>query len=749
MSASDFFARRGNVEHGPPARSGDGFFVVGRNCSAIAHADRVAFLVDGEAYFRAFARAAEQAMHSIIIVAWDFNSTTRLHFDRRDDEIPAELGDFLNWLVRRRRHLQVHILDWDYPLVFGTDRETRPRYGFGWRPRRRVHLAYDNTHPTGASHHQKIVVIDDSIAFIGGFDLTARRWDSCLHEAGDARRSCAGKAYPPFHDVMMAVDGEAARELGRIARERWYRATGRALPPRIPIAAHWPSQLPIDLRNADVALARTLPEIAGQRAIHEVETLYLDMIAAASERIYIENQYFTAHNIGDALAASLAAPSGPEIVVLVRLFSHGWLEEHTMHVLRARLVQKLRAADRHGRFFIYYPHIDGLDEATCIDLHSKVMIVDDEILRIGSANLANRSMGLDSECDAALRAKGDARIAAAIRSFRNRLLAEHLGSDAAAVDAAVRQRGSLHGAIEELNGGPRRLGALEGLPEWSPEVVELARIGDPQGPVSLDQLIDEFSPEQFVTSDESDAVSGSALLAPTPLRQRLLRLTALVAAIAALAALWRYTPLAQWASPAQITEWAEDFAGRPWAPFLILVAYTPACLVLFPRSLITLASVVAFGPRLGFLYALAGILISALATYFAGLRTPRTTVRKIAGEKLLRLADRVRRRGLVAMTALRLVPVAPFAIVSIASAAIGIRLAPYLIGTLLGMLPGTLAATIFGDQLELALTDLSRVRFGLLAAVAAAILILSLAVRRWLVVEHRASQHGHADHRSR
>src|SRR2546430_16342087 len=99
-----------------------------------------------------------------------------------------------------------------------------------------------------------------------------------------------------------------------------------------------------------------------------------------------------------ALEKRLAEPDGPEIVLVLRLLSHGWLEEHTMHVLRTRLIQRLKQADRHGRFHVYYPHIPGLAEACCLDVHSKCMIVDDRQLRIGSANLCNRSMGMDTQC---------------------------------------------------------------------------------------------------------------------------------------------------------------------------------------------------------------------------------------------------------------------------------------------------------------------------------------------------------------
>lgn len=737
----------------PTLASRESLFAVGRNCCAVGRAQHVGLLVDGEEYFGAFALAAEQATHSIAILAWDFHSGTQLRFDDTKRAPPPQLGDFLNWLVRRRRGLHVYVLDWDYPLVFGTDREFRPLYGLGWRPHRRVHLAYDNTHPLSASHHQKIVVIDDGLAFIGGFDLTVRRWDSCAHAAADSRRCCSSKPYPPFHDLMLAVDGEAARHLAAIVRSRWFAATGRHLPPTPPQAPPpWPAGLRVDLDDVDVALARTLPELPDQPGIAEVEALYLDMIAAARRCIYIENQYFTAYRIGDALTARLAEPDGPEIIVIVRLFSHGWLEEHTMHVLRSRLVQRLRAADRYGRFHIHYPHVDGLADKLCIDLHSKLMIVDDEILRIGSANLSNRSMGLDSECDAVIEAGGDPRIAATIGAFRNRLLGEHLDVPAAQVEDAVRQQGSLHGAIEALAGRSRTLRPLERLPDWPPAVVELASVGDPGQPVTLDSVIDEFSPEQFMSDQEEDEPSPPKNAGSRALLRRLApRLAVGLLAIAALTALWRYTPLAGWADADRIIAWAHQFADRPWAPLLVVAAYTPACLILFPRPLITLAAVVAFGPRLGFVYAISGIMFAALLSYFAGRRLPRHTVRDMAGPRMLHFADLLRRRSLLTMTALRLVPLAPFVVEGMVASAIGIRLLPFMLGTLFGMLPGTLATTIFGHQVEAALHDPSQVNYGLLAAAVGVVALLSLAVRHWLVAQHRhhSSHHGQQTERPR
>jgi phospholipase D1/2 len=338
--------------------------------------------------------------------------------------------------------LRVRVLIWDYSMIFDTERELPPVYGLSWKPHRHVRVRYDNTHPVAGSHHQKVVVIDDRVAFCGGLDLTSRRWDTCDHKPGDERRKADGTPYPPFHDLMMMVDGEAARALRTLARERWRLATGRQLKPARPGPDSWPPDIEPQVTDAMVAISRTLPPGDSHEPVREIEALYLDMIAAARHYILIENQYLTAHTIGEALAARLNEPDGPEIVVVLRLLSHGWLEEVTMQNLRRNFIDRLEKADHSGRFYVYYPDIEGLEEGTCIDVHSNVTIVDDEWLRVGSANVCNRSMGFDSECDLLLEARRRPDAVCAIRDFRNRLLAEHLGVAEERVATEIDAQGS-------------------------------------------------------------------------------------------------------------------------------------------------------------------------------------------------------------------------------------------------------------------------------------------------------------------
>jgi phospholipase D1/2 len=694
----------------------------GQNCQRVARAGRAALLIDADAYFSAFARAALRARHSIVIVGWDFHSGTRLHLGKR--HIPDVLGDFLNFLVQRRRTLKVYILTWEYPLVFAWGRESAPVYKLGWHPHRRVNFRYDDRCPVGAALHQKIVTIDGAMGFCGGIDLTRSRWDTSEHRARDPRRCDPGESvpYPPFHDLMLAVDADAARALHDLASERWANATGRSLPPPDAAADPWPLELPPTFTQVDVGVARTLPPFDGQPSVAEIRTLYLDLIAAARRYIYIENQYFTAEELGDALAGRLMEPNGPEVIVVLRHLVCGWVEAPAMRTMRTVLLRKLRAADRYGRFRAYYPCMPGLPPDQCCDLHSKLMIVDDEWLRVGSANFANRSMGFDTECDLLIEARGERRTERAIASSRNRLLAEHLELPEGAVREAIESHVSLVAAIDSLGSAGRqerrrRLEPFWDLPEPSPALVAVATVVDPGLPVPL-----EIEPAE--SSIPIPSLAGESRL-PIPASVG-------VAALAAgLTLLWHSGVSAPLTDALRAAELARSVAGNAWIVPLILVAYTPAALVLFPRPLITLFAVVALGPRLGFVCSFAGVMLSAAVTYLLGCRLNRSFVRRLAGRRLGRVSRFLYHRGAAAMAAVRLVPLAPFAVVNLVAAAMGVRPWRFLVGTALGLLPGTLVATLFGEELAQWLRDPHSINIALCAAAVAALVTSGWAVHRW------------------
>ncbi|RPI46919.1 MAG: hypothetical protein EHM59_06050, partial [Betaproteobacteria bacterium] len=165
-------------------------------------------------------------------------------------------------------------------------------------------------------------------------------------------------------------------------------------------------------------------------------------------------------------------------------------------------------------------------EGTCIDVHSKMMAVDDGWLRIGSANINNRSMGLDTECDVAIEAGGRQDVAHAIRTFRNKLLAEHLGATPEDVEREMGNQGSIRGAVTALRRPGRTLADLQ-VETYSDVTLSLAQLTDPEQAVGIDQLVSLFS-----YGLQYHAV-------PRQLRKAL----PYVAIAGGLFVLWRFTPL--------------------------------------------------------------------------------------------------------------------------------------------------------------------------------------------------------------
>lgn len=452
----------------------------GATCWRVAQARRFSILVDGAAYFRAMQSAMRKAERSIMLLGWDFDPDIQL--DPDGDARPLRL--LLEEQLVARPDLRIHILIWDMAAVFSMQRRARPQDAPKRLPRERLEYQVDGRHPLGAAHHQKLLVIDDAVAFCGGSDFTRNRWDTPEHRRWDPRRlTASGEMFDPRHDVVAAVDGAAAAALGDLARERWRRRTGVQLARAEPANDPWPEDLQPDARDISVGIARTEPEWAGRKEVREIEALHLAAIAAARRWIYLENQYFTSPVIAATLARRLGEADGPEIVVVGPLRSGGRLDRFAMDRARNNLIHRLRAADRHDRFRAYAPIAEG---NVPITVHSKVAIVDDRFLRIGSANLNNRSLGLDSECDIALDgfdAEPDPRAAnSAARSGLGRLIAEHLGASVEALAASLDAKGRLIGAIDQLNPRRgRRLVRLTPTATWLDRAVGRFSLFDPIG----------------------------------------------------------------------------------------------------------------------------------------------------------------------------------------------------------------------------------------------------------------------------
>lgn len=433
--------------------------VPGQTCWRVDRADRLSVIVDADDYFHHAKAAMLAAERRIMLIGWDFDTRISLEPKGKTLDGPDRLGKFLEWLTKTRPDLEIYVLKWNIGAFTAIGRGMTPVFVLNWITTKRLRFEMDAAHPVGAAHHQKIVVIDDALAFCGGIDMTVDRWDTSDHvDDSECRIAPGGEPYSPWHDATTAIDGDAAAAVGELARTRWRVATGEELAPVSTVADPWPDNLIPTFRNIDVAIARTIPEYGGLPAVREIEALYLAAIASAQRTLYLESQYLASRTLAEALAARLREQDSPEIVLVLPRHADGWLEQKAMDGARRKLLHLLWKSDLHGRLGVYYPVTRGGES---IYVHAKVVVVDDRLLRVGSSNLNNRSMGFDTECDLAVEVTSETKDAQRVRKdilgIRNRLLREHLGVDDESFQNALSESGSLLAVIEKVRGDGKTL----------------------------------------------------------------------------------------------------------------------------------------------------------------------------------------------------------------------------------------------------------------------------------------------------
>jgi len=704
---------------GPP----DSLFQPGRNCWAVERAARFSVIQDGE-YYRLFRDAVLRAQHSVFILAWDINAGTELVPMGPPDDVPSRLDAFLIYAAKRRPEMKCFILTWDYGLLFTMERDPFTRWRLGWRAPSNVRLDFDDHHPVGGCHHQKVVVIDDTLAFSGGMDLTGHRWDTPAHRVDEpARLDPAGRPYTPYHEVMAMMEGPAAARLGQLARER-LRAVGvTRLPPPAPGGPSvWPEDVTPDFTDIDVAIARTLPGTATRPGVRECEQLYLDAIARARRTIYLENQYFTHPGFSEALAARLRETDGPEVVVIVPLGGDGWLEENTIRVIRDWLFHKLAAADLHDRLRIVHPVASRQRDVETF-VHSKVLIVDDALVIVGSANTNRRSMGVDTECDVAVVAPDDA-AAGAIAGIRHRLAGEHLGLRPEQVDEAVRSAGSLRAVIDARQHEDRTLAVFDLTQQAAPPPDETVQYAvDPDKPMSLGDDIDELVP----------AVDGPA--ARTPLR---LWISPVVALLGATVVAWAsFGSLDR--SPLVTMQALIEATRQTSLPHVtMMIVFVAAGLALVPLELVLIATGLFFGAARGGVIAIGGSLALAIVGYAAGRLLGPAKVGRWVSRTSFRSIRQVGANGVRGVAMLRLTGVASAGAVHLLCGAGRVPFAAYLTGTAIGLVPAIAALNGLGALLGSTLLAPTPQNAAMTVLAALGVLACALALRALLLIRQFA-----------
>jgi phospholipase D1/2 len=464
-----------------------------------------------------------------------------------------------------------------------------------------------------------------------------------------------------------------------------------------------------DFSNVDVGIARTQPRYESEGAVREVETLFIDSIALAEREIYIENQFLSSPLIADRLAERLRRRPDLQVVMLAPRSPESWIERHTMRNGRIRFWRRVRAAGG-DRVRLLYPAVEQGGRTTDTMIHSKVMVVDDRFLRVGSANMNNRSMGADTECDLAIEAQTD-RERKDITEIRNRLLGEHCGVAAADVAAFLVRHGSLVRAADELSANGHSLRPIDdGEPDESGLSNVIERIADPPRPIRparlARHLLTRFRP--------------------------LLVALACALVVLGIALAWRYTPLSALVTADNVRAVLRGVRGEPWAILIVVLVFVLAGAIVFPLNILILTTAAVFGPWLGILYGGAGTVCSGLVMFLIGSRLGREALYRMLGERWRHGLEGVRKRGLLAVVTLRLLPIAPFTLVNLAAGASGIRFVDFLVGTLIGMLPGLVLLSVMGDRIIRVLAEPSAGDIAILVLCVAALIGLAVAAQAFL-----------------
>ncbi|MCM2323687.1 MAG: phospholipase D-like domain-containing protein [Oligoflexia bacterium] len=313
-------------------------------------------------------------------------------------------------LCESRPGFHAYFLMWDHAYFYVLERES-------WQARTweelhpRLHFIFDNRHPFGGSHHEKLCLIDGEVAFCGGIDLCDERWDTPAHLYSDARRSLDGKAekHGPYHDLAIEVRGPVCGEIHKHVARRWRTMSEIPFPPAPePPAVSPAAALP-------VLVSRTIPSLdpalGREPIVREVEFLFRDLIRSARKRIIIEGQYYWSKLLNDLLIAQMHRRRGQgfEVFLILAELSTIKSPSRRMTAYQNGLIELLeRAAEATGtRFIRGTPFVDpepGEPGAPPkpVYIHSKVLIIDDRTLSVGSANFATRALRLDTELNLTL-----------------------------------------------------------------------------------------------------------------------------------------------------------------------------------------------------------------------------------------------------------------------------------------------------------------------------------------------------------
>ena len=480
----------------------------GTNCMGIYQAQQTGILVDACDYYRAFYRSALKARHYILLAGWQFDSEVRLV----RGEAAGAAGDvrlirFLETLCQNTPELEIYVLAWDFSAVFSLEREWFQDVIFGWTTNERLHFRFDSKHALGATHHQKYIILDGSLAFVGGMDICSNRWDDRYHlKENPGRVEGDGKPYGSYHDIQSYHTGPVVEELVNLFAERWLKAGADdlSLPAcEAPLPFDSPGAIPLPADQ--VAVSRTQASVSDldPENIFEIRHLFVDAILAAEQLIYLENQYLSSQAVYWSLIARMAAADRPRIQIVMILPDRlPFTEELFLGLPQMKMLRSLRqvAAKTGHDFAVFSTACRDNGSRIRTFIHSKLLLVDDRFLSVGSANATNRSLGLDTELNVSWEGAPDqVELCRAIRGVRASLLAEHAGLYDQGEDRKFEEVADLVTRLNRWADDPdSRLCRYEAEPSLErSELLEalepIARVVDPEKPIDGEFVFESIS----------------------------------------------------------------------------------------------------------------------------------------------------------------------------------------------------------------------------------------------------------------
>lgn len=674
--------------------SSNNIFQPGENCWVESKARFSTPLIDCANYYKALHSAIVKASHSIFIVGWDIDSRIRLlrGKDEQQSEAPSVISDLLKWKAEQNPEIKIYLLRWDSSLAFFAQREMWAKEVWEEKTPDNVETVLDDTIPMGGSQHQKIVVIDDELVFSGGMDVSTNRWDTRDHPVISEERDGPDGEYGPLHDVQMVSSGPVVVDFAKLVRWRWQRVADSS-PIDIreaaqngedaPLPEAWPDDYPPLFENVQCALARTIPFMDEVEPAQEVRHMLLDLIKEAESVIYIENQFTTRQEIAEALNKQLKLKPELSVIIVSSYEPKGKFECEAFWASRIEFKAILEKGIDANRVKLTYSSIEDMQGRKAYKrIHSKVMTIDDKYLVIGSSNLSNRSMTLDTEIDTVLYGNTPQN-KEKIAQVRNDLLAEHTG---------------------------RALDDMPALFESSHPVEALMHNQIAHGYV-LTEVRDEVFTEHSVKnvfralSDPEEplisvpTLDGAALPARNP-RRRSIMIMIGVTIVAVLGGLmfWASQSI-EWLSSDSINAFLEKSRGTYFALPTVLLVYVIGGILFFPVTVLSLAVAAIFGPIWGPIYGIMGALLSSAILFGIGKVSGNAGLRKIGGPKVAAVDEKLKRSGIVGVAAIRMLPVAPFSLVNLVAGISSIGIIQFLIGTFLGMFPPMIAKGLVGDSI--------------------------------------------------